>query len=1349
MSLLDKKYGLNRNSLYNEALAPDAIQLDTRSLSELMAQAVVISRNLPFYHSPNAKITVPNIDIYFNEKILIDIFQIQSEEGRFSKFPGEIENEVAKLNQQIEQLDKTNLWQALQDFKETNSNEYKKIIKRLKYIYTTYLKHLKYPLNEQDKFDDDEYKNIFEGVRLLTACCYDKQGFEDYIDTEAFEVQGWEKILMSDTSFILAYLENYRYLAEYNEIMYEISRYNESDGDNADKLHKQLLYSSLNHIINILRTYNCLSETNKNDDFIEIEVKKELKISIKEKIIGVLHSLISSFLIKGIANTKLKDARFIYNETIDIIKTVTKIPSRHFKNTLEKKRDHDPSTGLLIAFLKTFRLIQDELGNISYEFIKYYYQKLLDIKRLPPIADKTYISVKLASHVDSTLIPKGTEIEIFSKKHNKTYTYEVIEETQVNRAKLKHLKTTYIKRTFDKIDYVIQDEFDNENTSKENTFRLFGGEGSSNMPDTVVKNNVGFMVASPALLMRSGKRTIFLHFILNKDDERKVSYERSGGNDQFISTDDGKIQSIFPINIQLTHGEQWIKNETPHNPLVFGDEKSKTWISEIVIRIELSENDAPLVGNKQLTGFSHLPTVKIMLENNADEAGARLFFDCFSNVKEISLGVEATGVEVFGDEDNTFHLVNGENYFPFTMIPTIGKMFRIYNQEVHCKNLNSIKFHLIWATLPRDLKDYYASYISELSNLSGEVIAYENYKVKVSSSIGGNNTKKSKTLFIDQPTDTKVKGNEKDKNRPDTKEVNNKENDSLPPIKINEKRTIHIDRKDLVNLNGGKDYYTKSLINRDSYYEFELTGSDNLPLHPFLHDKYNRVLEAALFDRSQKVFNKNKDEEGKEDPENIPSPDVNEPFTPALSGVSLDYSSIDNNESDEKTEDQKNDESDKKIEDQKIDVLQLLPFETRLSGKNESPLPIKYFKDNGYLMLGFSNIQPEETITVFFELSNISIATKKIYEYPELHYQYWTKNGWKSTETSDCIKIDETQEFTQSGIITFMIPKDATPKIENNEEIFYIQITTTGDTTLFSTLVNYTEQSISVQRKLQKEEEYHYLSIPLQDTITSIKQSNSDIEQLTMLVETYGGKSTENDETYLHRISDQLYSKNRLVTRNDFERFILNNFSEVHAVRCLLPGTYTDIFDKKRKGKGKDILIVVMPEISDYYNKTTPRFNYKYLKNIENKIRTYTTDGISLSVINPVYLHLEIMFKKTEGLNSVKEKIADKLYALWNESPDKKIGQLPPASQILSIISELTPVQKDVRFIWSQGERAVFTKLENAKYYNESEFPYGVLVYGALNTMIKESKTLSSDITYYNYQEVKDITKIKSDGEQT
>jgi len=1282
MSSLDKKYGLNRRSLYNEALAPDFIKLDPRGLSQLMAQAVVISRHLPFYHTPDTKITKPESGIYFQEKIWIDLFETQATTMRLPKFK-ETETVKQQFAQLIKQSNKS-AWQQIQSFKKTNPDKYKKLLTSLKNIYTKQLREQSNPYN---------YDDVYEKIKLLAAAHYNEEYFNEYILTDNFEVSGWEKMLLNDISFILAHLENYDYQHENNLIIYKIDK---CEDEEITSLKNELLYRSLNHIINILRTYNCLNNIDKKD-FIELEAKSELESSVIEKIAEVIGGLDKNLSQNEKqsktslqeAKNQLNEARLIYNETIDILKIITKIPSRHLADTLEKKKDHDPSIGLLIAFFKTFKLIQDELGRVSYKFIEYYYKKLLEIKPLPAVADKTYISVKPASHIRKTEIIKGTEIEIFSKQHNQTYTYETLKDAQINRAKLKYLRTLYVNReersSENRIAHVFQNEFDKENIAEGSTLRLFGRSlrediifNTSEIPKSC---NIGFVVGSRSLLLRSGRRTVLLYLTLN--EEEKIYYD--GGNDN----------NTLPIDIQLsTNGDQWInkQNMTTENPLIL--DATGKWIKAVLIRVHLDENDAPVTGNKALTGFTHLPAIKVTLKDydkSNSFANAWLFFECFKNIKRIQLGVKAENAEVFGDESNSYHLVNGEDYFPFTMIPTIGKTFRVYNKEVHCKNLNDIDFKLTWATLPADFNDYYAPYLDELSPALEE-IKYENYQVKVFSSLGNaDENSESKDLFPQQE-------------------------ESEEEMILNTKHTIHLQKEDLTSLNG-ENYHQQSLVNRDSYFGFELARNNaKLPLYPFLHDMHNRVLEVALFKRS-----KNED-----DQQNQVS--VKEPFTPTLSGINIDYKTY-KDEYDPDT-----------YLKQDFEVFQILPFESKALKTTNELLPSDNFGETGYLTLGFSNIQPQASITVFFELSNINIAIEKDYTHPQLHYQYWTLEGWKSTEPATCIKNDETQEFTRSGNITFTIPPDAVPKMENDEVIYAIQISTKGNAMLFSSLVRYTEQSVLIQRKIEGEK-HRYTPVSPHETVVSMKKSTSNIEQLNMLVETYGGKSTESGEEYLYRVSDQFHSKSRLVTRKDFERFILNNFSEVHAVRCLLPGTYIDIFDNNTEDEprlSKEVLIVVMPEISDYYNKTAPRFNYKYLQNIENKIKAFAVEGIALRVINPVYLHLEVILQKAEGVNTEKELIAEKLHALWNENKQKKIGQLPAASQILSIIEECTFAEKDVRFIWSKGGKIVYSRLTDS-IYNESNFPYSLMVYDSINTIIIETiKEPSQSDSSYDFEEVQE-----------
>ena len=369
---------------------------------------------------------------------------------------------------------------------------------------------------------------------------------------------------------------------------------------------------------------------------------------------------------------------------------------------------------------------------------------------------------------------------------------------------------------------------------------------------------------------------------------------------------------------------------------------------------------------------------------------------------------------------------------------------------------------------------------------------------------------------------------------------------------------------------------------RDGFFKIKLTSPENA----FMHQEYTKVLCGNLM---QQAIRKNL---GKE----LELP--NQPYTPELENLSVSYSAT------AEINLRSPDNSDGKI-------LFLRPW--GVSERSHLKL------EDGALFLGLSPTKNANSVNLYFQLNRDSDNIHKDGEIGFV-WAYLGVNGWTRIP-SDSILYNTTANFTTSGIVSISMPKDfITDSKLMPQGLCWIRLEPQGNWSHCSRLFSVYTQAVEVVRTKgfgQKNTFKHCKP----GSINEIAQSIGGLSAVYQLEESFGGEPEEDREEMQTRVAEYLYHRNRILTARDCERIILEEFPEVHLVKCFASLSPEN---PNQPTLGHMLIVPVSPLYEDGRYIWDPRLSGKTLEDIKQFVKQNSSPFAKISVMNPQFEKIQV-----------------------------------------------------------------------------------------------------------------------------
>ena len=592
------------------------------------------------------------------------------------------------------------------------------------------------------------------------------------------------------------------------------------------------------------------------------------------------------------------------------------------------------------------------------------------------------------------------------------------------------------------------------------------------------------------------------------------------------------------------------------------------------------------------------------------------FYDCFRSVclERIDLRVTVTGlkdIKMRGD----IALINPDNPFPpFGQTPEVSARFHFANAEICTKKLDAMEVNVEWAEnehlsadgLP-DMERYYSSY-SRCGLGKVGTIKNEDFEVKL--------------RFLDKrvwvPIDEAGQGlfNKSWSYRDFSKQTY--QGDSFlkqPELPKDPLEWPRYYRLELANQGFLRKTHEEVLAAvTQAARRSEAAGNIYDIIKQEIKDYEEQVKAAKSAEAEAREKGDAYYQQAIPEPRPLPSlPEndhdiggltVNEPYTPVIKSMSIDYAAS-------ARLDLKTDRV--SPEEPPVQIFRFNPFGYKELGMTDKYLLPQYEQD-GYLFIGIKDLAPSQTVSLLFQM--ISGSGDVNWNTPEITWSYLSDNQWIAFTEAEILK-DKTGGLQDTGIIQFQIPAAATnDNTVLTPNLYWIRAAAEENITAVPHILDIKAGAVCLTY-LNRNNDPEHLTTPLPaNSITELTVRDAAISEVFQPYSSFNGKREETKEEFYIRVSERLKHKNRALTLDDYEKLILNRFPRIYKVKCLPQNELTTIESAWRRG---EVVVVVILKNSNSFPffPLKPKAPNNLLTEIKQYIQTLMPPQVKVIVRNP------------------------------------------------------------------------------------------------------------------------------------
>lgn len=964
------------------------------------------------------------------------------------------------------------------------------------------------------------------------------------------------------------------------------------------------------------------------------------------------------------------------------------------EKTIEEYPQHQPHIALFIAFLLIFEVVQNEINTLTKKHLDFYYRDVLRLQEKKAIPDKVHVLFELAKKVEQHKIARGTLLSAGKDATGVDILFAVDPEIVVNQASVAQLKTLFINKrpasttsNADDVQNIFAAPKANSGDGVESeiervpaSWKTFGEDQSTfrtnerSMPDA----DLGIAIASPALVLNEGTRTVFIKLDLDLSEAEFFNnflVPFLADTDQGVSWN--TLEDILgkALIVEFSGAEAWLQSSKLTVFIGRRDESGTIAVTNsggglismntyLLIKAVLDADIPPVTYyDKEVLGETYQtkwPVVKVRLRSGTHGYVYQHLRTLKLKRIETYIQVEdLTNLQLQSDQGK---LNPSKPFSPFGTSPVAGSGFYMGNAEVFSKQLTDLKINIQWLDAPENFADYYQYYLDSNSKkvIAGNQsftaqmqmlydFAWRDISFKAPSGQACpvmDVSNSAKNLVMNSATDLPVShpGSSPDPGpanrlplfaktnamnpvtlQPVPRENHSFWNESLPTAF----KTPASGGASIVNGLGFKRDVDLREIGpfqpntKRGFIKLEL----NCP--EFQHKAYTSFLTMTLIVGSDTA----------KELHSMPQ----EPWSPNIKSLSLDY----------KTEfildfadkDDPNFFHNNEVEQ----IFHIYPFGQALLQPVTDPAQIddefqpalgsirtnrlfpqfKYSPNlnagllEGALFIGIQDLDTPRSLSLFFQFAE---GTGDIdFTVPQVTWCYLSHNEWVKFQPNEILN-DTTLGMVKSGTITFTLPREAsTEHTRLPAGLHWIRATVPHKSVAIPSLIDIQAQAgIAVFQ--DQGNDPNRLESPLSaDSVKGLDTSQSQVKKIRQPYSSFGGKTAEASLQFYRRISERLRHKNRAINIWDYERLVLENFPSVFKVICL---NHTTRYAEIAPGH---VLVVLIPDLQNVntVNIREPRVSVGTLTEVQAFLSKKKSPFATLEVVNPLYEQVQAEFQVT------------------------------------------------------------------------------------------------------------------------
>ena len=339
----------------------------------------------------------------------------------------------------------------------------------------------------------------------------------------------------------------------------------------------------------------------------------------------------------------------------------------------------------------------------------------------------------------------------------------------------------------------------------------------------------------------------------------------------------------------------------------------------------------------------------------------------------------------------------------------------------------------------------------------------------------------------------------------------------------------------------------------------------------------------------------------------------NEPWTPVIKNISLDYTA---------TADIKD-----------IDLIHLYPYEGTYKPEEIELQPTLFptFCDEGNLFIGLQKLVPGSNVNMLFQLAEATADAEL--EREDINWYYLQNNSWKNLRKGFELLNDDTNGLTTSGIVKLALPANIT----NDNTILpaglhWIKAAISKNSKSLSETIGIHTQAIKVLFTNDAVNDKMRLSEPLPaQSIAKLKEADTAVKKVNQPYDSFGGRIPEIEGQFYVRVSELLRHKGRAIQKFDYERLALQAFPELFKVKCInhTYGLNAHRFNNDFTVAPGYVLLAVIPDLNKLKagQSYEPSVPVSTLEKIVDYLCKRTSPFVRLKVMNPRYEKVNFCLK--------------------------------------------------------------------------------------------------------------------------
>ncbi len=275
----------------------------------------------------------------------------------------------------------------------------------------------------------------------------------------------------------------------------------------------------------------------------------------------------------------------------------------------------------------------------------------------------------------------------------------------------------------------------------------------------------------------------------------------------------------------------------------------------------------------------------------------------------------------------------------------------------------------------------------------------------------------------------------------------------------------------------------------------------------------------------------------------------------------------------------------------------------------------------GTLFIGLEQLAARQTVNLLVQVLEGSANPLKKPE--KIQWSVLGRNQWIGLDEKN-ILIDRTNGLLRSGLIRFEIPASAsTDNTLMHSDLIWLRASVGANTDAVCKILEVKAQGIMVAYKNEGNSPHHLDAALAAQTISKAVIAENLVKKINQPHPSFGGRAAESDLAYYTRVSERLRHKQRAVSIWDYERLILEQFSEVFQVKCI-----SHCSGESEVSPG-DLTLVAIPDFRNYHagDPLRPMLPLDTLDRIQEYATAHATAGIEVFVQNPDYEQVVLSFK--------------------------------------------------------------------------------------------------------------------------